>query len=212
MIEFDTSVRIDRAREQVFGILADFESNLARWAKGPVAAARTAGDGGADSRYIVTARVGPAKVRSPYEVTGYDPPAHFAGNGTAGPVRFQEEYSLTADGPMTILTQSIRATPRGLFRLAEGALRRQLQQLIASDLDRLKSLAEAEIPQNSALTPRFPRRVNEPNVELSCRDDGTVAHMPGLAVRRSVRRRVLAHTEAILCLAPSDRSRHPALR
>ncbi len=147
MIEFDTSVRIDRARERVFGILADFESNLARWAKGPVAAARTAGDGGVGSRYIVTARIGPAKVRSPYEVTGYDPPARFAGHGTAGPVRFHEEYSLTADGPMTILTQSIRATPRGPFRLAEGALRRQLQQLIASDLDRLKSLAEAEIPQ-----------------------------------------------------------------
>ena len=148
MIEFDTAVRIDQARDHVFGILADFESNLARWAKGPVAARRTAGDGGAGSRYIVTARVGPAKVRSPYEVVGYDPPARFAGHGIAGPVRFHEEYSLTADGPVTILTQSIRATPRGLFRLAEGALRRQLQQLIASDLDRFKSLAEAEIPQN----------------------------------------------------------------
>ena len=148
MIEFDTSVRIDRARERVFGILADFESNLARWAKGPVAATKTAGDGGAGSRYIVTARVGPAKVRSPYEVTGCDPPARFAGHGTAGPVRFQEEYSLTADGPATILTQSIRATPRGPFRLAEETLRRKLQQLIASDLDRLKSLAEAEIPPN----------------------------------------------------------------
>jgi Polyketide cyclase / dehydrase and lipid transport len=148
MIEFDTTVRIDRARERIFGILADFESNLARWAKGPVAATRTAGDGGAGSRYIVTARVGPAKVRSPYEVTDYDPPARFAGNGIAGPVRFHEEYSLTTDGPVTILTQSIRATPRGPFRLTEGALRRQLQRLIASDLDRLKNLAEAEIPQN----------------------------------------------------------------
>ena len=148
MIEFDTTVRIDRARERVFAILADFESNLARWAKGPVAATKTAGDGRAGSRYIITARVGPVKLRSPYEVTGYDPPARFAGNGIAGPVRFHEEYSLTADGPVTILTQSIRATPRGLFRLAEGTLRRQLQQLIASDLDRLKNLAEAEIPQN----------------------------------------------------------------
>jgi hypothetical protein len=148
MIEFETTVRIDRARERVFGILADFESNLARWAKGPVAATRTAGDGGAGSRYIVTARVGPAKVRSPYEVTGYDPPARFAGNGIAGPVRFHEEYRLTADGSVTILTQSIRAAPRGPFRLTEGALRRQLQRLIASDLNRLKNLAEAEIPQN----------------------------------------------------------------
>jgi carbon monoxide dehydrogenase subunit G len=148
MIEFDTTVRIDRDRERVFAVLADFETNLARWAKGPVAAARTAGDGGAGSRYVVTARVGPAKVRSPYEVTGYDPPARFAGNGTAGPVRFHEEYSLAEDGPATVLTQSIRATPRGLFRLAEGPLRRQLQQLIASDLGRLKNLAEAETRQD----------------------------------------------------------------
>jgi len=143
MIEFDTTVRIDSARERVFGILADFESNLARWAKGPVAATRTAGDGGAGSRYIVTARVGPAKVRSPYEVTGYDPPARFAGDGTAGPVRFHEEYSLIADGPATILTQSILATPRGPFRLAERVLRHQLRQLIATDLGHLKKLAES---------------------------------------------------------------------
>jgi carbon monoxide dehydrogenase subunit G len=148
MIEFDTTVRIDRDRASVFAVLADFETNLARWAKGPVAAARTAGDGGAGSRYVVTARVGPAKVRSPYEVTGYDPPARFAGTGTAGPVRFHEEYSLAEDGPATVLTQSIRATPRGLFRLAEGPLRRQLQQLIASDLGRLKNLAEAETRQD----------------------------------------------------------------
>ena len=146
MIEFDTTVRIDRPPARVFAILADFESNLARWAKGPIAARRTAGDGGSGTRYIVTARVGPAKVRSPYEVTGYDPPLRFAGNGTAGPVRFHEEYSLTADGPVTILTQSIQAAPRGPFRLAEQALRRQLQQLIAADLGRLKNLAEAGIP------------------------------------------------------------------
>ncbi len=63
-------------------------------------------------------------------------------------MRFHEEYSLTADGPVMILTQSIRATPRGPFRLAEASLRRQLKRLIASDLDRLKDLAEAEIPQN----------------------------------------------------------------
>jgi len=148
MIEFDTAVRIDRPREQVFGILADFESNLARWANGPVSATRTAGDGGTGSRYTVIARAGPAKVRSPYVVTGYDPPARFAGNGIAGPVRFHEEYSLTADGPATILTQSIMATPRGPFRLAEGTLRRQLQRLIAADLGRFKNLAEAEIPRD----------------------------------------------------------------
>ena len=148
MIEFDTTVRIGRTPGQVFSILADFETYLARWAKGPMAAARTDGDGGAGSQYTITARVGPATVRSPYEVTGYDPPAYLAGNGVAGPVRFQEEYRLTEDGAVTILTQSIRAAPRGPFRLASGLLGRQLQGLIAADLGRLKDLVEAEIPQD----------------------------------------------------------------
>ena len=40
MIEFDTTVRIGRTPGQVFSVLADFETYLARWAKGPVAAAR----------------------------------------------------------------------------------------------------------------------------------------------------------------------------
>jgi hypothetical protein len=36
--------------------------------------------------------------------------------------------------------------PVGAVRLASGVLRRRLQQLIASDLDRLKDLVETEIP------------------------------------------------------------------
>lgn len=116
MIEFNTSVRIGRAPGQVFCVLADFETYLARWARGPVAVVRTDGDGGVGSRYMITARAGPATVRSPYEVTGYNPPGSLVGHGVAGPVRFQEEYRLTADGAATILTQSIRALPRGPFR------------------------------------------------------------------------------------------------
>jgi YVTN family beta-propeller protein len=46
MIEFDTTVRIGRTPGQVFPVLADFGTYLARWAKGPVAAVRTDGDGG----------------------------------------------------------------------------------------------------------------------------------------------------------------------
>ena len=39
MIEFDTTVRVGRAPDQVFAVLADFEAYLARWAKGPPLAA-----------------------------------------------------------------------------------------------------------------------------------------------------------------------------
>jgi hypothetical protein len=54
--------------------------------------------------------------------------------------------AIAQDGAATILTQSILAVPRGPFRLVPGLLRRQLQQLIAADLGRLKDLIEAEVP------------------------------------------------------------------
>lgn len=109
----------------MFSVLADFQVYLARWAKGPVGAVRTDGDGRAGSHYTITVRAGPATIRSPYEVTGYEPPGRLADVGIAGPVRFQEEYRLTADGAATLLTHSIRATPRGPFRLASSLLRRR---------------------------------------------------------------------------------------
>ena len=144
MIEFDTAIRIGRAPGQVFAVLADFETYLARWAMGPVAAARTDGDGGAGSHYTITARVGPAMVRSPYEVTGYDPPAWPA---MASPGRSASRRSTGSPGTGRRQSSPSRSgLPRGPFRLASGLLRRQLQRLIASDLDRLKNLVEAEIP------------------------------------------------------------------
>jgi hypothetical protein len=78
------------------------------------------------------------------EALGPEPPPRLAGHGIAGPVRFQEEYTLTADGAQTILTESISATPRGLFRLAQVLMRRRLLNLIAADLARSKELVEAE--------------------------------------------------------------------
>ena len=122
MIEFETTVQIDQPAQRVFAVLVDFESYLARWAKGPIAAKKLSGDGGAGTRYMVTAKVGPIKVRSPYDVKSSVPPTSFSGAGIAGPVRFEETYVLSEDGSQTILTQSIRAKPRGPFQLVRGPL------------------------------------------------------------------------------------------
>ena len=43
----------------------------------------------------------------------------YASRGTAGPVRFEEEYLLTSHNDVTEVRQSIRAWPRGPFRLVE---------------------------------------------------------------------------------------------
>ncbi|HTT85915.1 MAG TPA: SRPBCC family protein [Acidimicrobiales bacterium] len=147
MIEETFSVNIRRKPEDVFRILTDFEHYLARWAKGPVAARKLTTGDGVGTRFTVVARVGPLRATSPYEVKIWEPPAEFGGSGVAGPVAFDEQYSLAAAGDGdadTNLCQRIVARPRGPFRLVEGVVRRQLRQLIAADLERFRVLVEAE--------------------------------------------------------------------
>jgi hypothetical protein len=148
MIELSFGARVDRPPEQVFAVLTDFEAYLARWAAGPTAAtAASPGATDAGSRFVVTARVGPFRVRSPYEVLAWAPPSQFRGRGIAGPVTFEEEYQLSGVDGSTELTQSIRAWPRGAFRVIEPLIRRQLRRLIASDLERLTALVRDVYPK-----------------------------------------------------------------
>jgi uncharacterized protein YndB with AHSA1/START domain len=66
MIELSFSVSIARPPAVVFSILTDFETYLARWAKGPIAAAKLgSGPTGPGTRFDITAQIGPARVRSP---------------------------------------------------------------------------------------------------------------------------------------------------
>lgn len=129
-------------------MLTDFEAYLARWAAGPVAATRTsAGATGVGSRFVVTAKVGPFRVQSPYEVLTWAPPSRFIGRGIAGPVRFEEEYRLSEVAGATELSQSIRAWPRAAFRVIEPLIERKLRSLITSDLERLGALVLDVNPQ-----------------------------------------------------------------
>ena len=60
----------------------------------------------------------------------------------AGPVRFEEEYRLTARDGGTELTQTIRATPRGPFGPLRPLFARLLSRMLPAGLARLKQLAE----------------------------------------------------------------------
>ncbi len=143
MFELRSSVVINSPRPDVYAVLTDFERYLAVWAAGPMGAEKTtSGPPGRGTKFTVTAKVGPFRVRSPYEVFVWEPPARFGGRGIAGPVRFEEEYQLDGEAEVTTLRQTIKVWPRGAFRLVEGMSRRQLQRLIPADLERLKVFIE----------------------------------------------------------------------
>jgi len=118
-IEHACEIVINRPPAHVFALLTDFEHYLARWAKGPVAAKKlTSGPTTSGTRFEVTARVAGIHLRSPYVVTRFERDQRFPGQGTAGPVRFSEEYTLLPDreaGDRTRLRYAMRAEPRGIF-------------------------------------------------------------------------------------------------
>jgi len=131
-------------RRHVFDVLTDLETYLAQWAKGPVAVEKLSdGPKAVGTQLRVTAQVAGIRVRSPYEITGWEPDELFAGTGIAGPFRFDEAYRLTKVGEdRTDVHYEIDARPRGPFGLARGPLAKQLKTLIDGDLERFKQLVE----------------------------------------------------------------------
>ena len=151
-IEHSCEVVINGPPAYVFTILTDLEQYLARWAKGPVAARKlTDGPITSGTRFEVTARVAGVRVQSPYVVTSFERDQRFAGDGTARPVRFSEQYTLHPDreaGDRTRLRYAMRAVPRGVFKLARTAIAGQLRRLLDADLERFKTLVEATQAEN----------------------------------------------------------------
>ncbi len=145
-IEHACEIVINGPPAHVFGLLTDLEQYLAQWAKGPVAAKKlTTGATGSGSRFEVTARVAGLRVRSPYVVTRFELDRRFGGDGIAGPVRFSEEYTLEPDSgtsDRTRLRYTMRAAPRGVFKLARSPIAGQLRRLLDADLERFKGLVE----------------------------------------------------------------------
>jgi len=142
MIELETSRSIACPPDRVFDVLVDFEHCLAQWAAGPTAATRIRGDGSAGSEYLVEARIGPFRVRSPYRVTESERPDRFAGSGAAGPVRFDEAYTIEPEGSGCTLRYTTSARPRRPFGPLGLVIAGRLRRLIGADLDRLKALVE----------------------------------------------------------------------
>lgn len=144
MIALSSSISIHRPRELVFSVLSDVEHYLARWAQGPVAATKLRpGPTQLGSLFVITAKVGPFRIRYRYEVVAWEPPSRLAGRGVVGPVRFEVTYRLSDISGSTEPEQSIRGHLSGPFRLAKGVVEKRLRQLIPTELDHLRALVEA---------------------------------------------------------------------
>ena len=83
------------------------------------------------------------EMKSTLEVTSFVQNQKFSAKVIKGPVPFEATVTFTAEGGGTKVTTHIEGEPKGFFKVAEGALKGQLEKTLEEDGKKLKALLES---------------------------------------------------------------------
>lgn len=142
MTSFENVVIIERAREEVFAFLADFE-NVPRWNPAiEVTRKTTPGAVGVGTTYRQVRSV-PRRIEEEFEIAVFDPPRRLLIDGEIGTFRGRIGYTLEAIEEGTRVTNWAELEPSTILsRVLVPLAASQIESAVASNLDRLKRLLE----------------------------------------------------------------------
>ena len=101
-MEFETSVRIERAVDEVFDYVSD-PCNFPRWNSAVQAVSVTSGDGNPGSTYLIERELRGGRTENDLVILDRDRPSMFAVRTTSGPTPFVYRYRFDPDGPTTVV-------------------------------------------------------------------------------------------------------------
>jgi uncharacterized protein YndB with AHSA1/START domain len=101
-MKFETSVRIERAIDEVFDYVSD-PRNFPRWNSAVQAVSVTSGEGGPRSTYLMERELPGGPAENELEILDRDRPTEFAVRTTSGPTPFAYRYRFDSDGPATVV-------------------------------------------------------------------------------------------------------------
>jgi uncharacterized membrane protein len=142
MITVERSVVINKPVEVVFAYVSD-NSNDSKWQAGvesviPEGPANVVG-----SKWTEVRKFMGQEMRSTLEVTAFVANSKIASKVIKGPVPFEARVTFEASGGGTKVTTRVEGEPKGFFKVAEGALRGQLEKSLDEDGKSLKAILEA---------------------------------------------------------------------
>ena len=144
MATVESSVVINRPVEEVFAYVVD-PKNTAQWA-GPVIEAEKTSEGpiglGTTSKRV-TQFLG-RTMEGTYEIIEFEPNSYYRDKTTSGPVPMKSRISVESvkDGAKVTIEGTIEAA--GFFKLAEPLISRMAERQIATDVQTLKDMHEAQ--------------------------------------------------------------------
>jgi hypothetical protein len=95
------------------------------------------------SKYTEVRKFMGQEMKSTLEVTAFVANSKFSAKVIKGPVPFEATVTFEASGSGTRMTTHVEGEPKGFFKVAEGALKGQLEKSLEEDGKRLKAILEA---------------------------------------------------------------------
>jgi uncharacterized membrane protein len=142
MIKVEASVVILKPIEEVFAYSND-PANNKNWQEGLVESRITSsGPIGVGTQMTDVRKFLGQKMDSKLEVTAYEPNKRTSLKTLSGPVRFEITQTYEPAEGGTRLTMIGEGEPGGVFKLAEGAVKKQFETQLQGDLERLKKVME----------------------------------------------------------------------
>ena len=142
MIKVEMNIEVQRPVAEVFGFVTN-PANDAKWQEG-VIESRLVSEGpmGVGSKIKDARKFLGIKMESELEVTEYAPNQTFSLKVSSGPMQFEIKQSFEAVGGGTRIALVAEGEPAGVFKLAGGAFKKQLENQLRADSERLKKALE----------------------------------------------------------------------
>ncbi len=142
MIKVEASILIQKPVGEVFAYTNDAAKNK-DWQEGLVDSKITSpGPFGVGTQMTDVRKFLGRDLDSKLEVTAYEPNKRVSVKTISGPIKFEITQLYEPAGGGTKLTLIGEGEPGGLFKLAEGAVKKQFESQIQGDLGRLKKVME----------------------------------------------------------------------
>ena len=142
MITVERSVVINKPVAVVFAYVSD-TANDPKWQAGVESVTEEGPSNVVGSKYTEVRKFMGQEMKSTLEVTAFVANTKIASKVVKGPVPFEATVTFEASGSGTKMTTHVEGEPKGFFKVAEGALRGQLEKSLDEDGKRLKAILEA---------------------------------------------------------------------
>ena len=144
MFAIEAEIRINHPLEDVFNFVAD-SRNDPQWAVPVLECTQIAGDGpGLGAQYTFASKVAWGKVHGQMEVVIYEPPQRIEWEMQSSVNSTRARIDFKSEAGATLLSARSTLKARGLFRLTESMMEKEIDKAYRQQFQNLKELLEAQ--------------------------------------------------------------------